>query len=121
MGDLAASVASEINQPLAAIVTNGSAGLRWLNQGQPDLDEARAALSRIVRDGERAADVIRGLRALAKKTGPELAKLDINDTIHEVLALPRSELQRRGGVLPTDRFTGHRPAFPSPVPLPQTF
>ncbi len=119
MGELAASLAHEINQPLAAIVTNGSAGLRWLNQGQPDLDEARAALSRIVRDGERAADVIRGLRALAKKTGPELAKLDINDTIHEVLALTRSEMQRHGVVLHTDLFSGDRLVFADRVQLQQ--
>ena len=119
MGELAASLAHEINQPLAAIVTNGSAGLRWLNQGQPDLDEARAALSRIVRDGARAADVIRGLRALAKKTGPELAKLDINDTIHEVLALTRSEMQRHGVVLHTDLFSGDRLVFADRVQLQQ--
>jgi PAS domain S-box-containing protein len=119
MGELAASLAHEINQPLAAIVTNGSAGLRWLNQGQPDLDEARAALSRIVRDGARAADVIRGLRALAKKTGPELAKVDINDTILEVLALTRSEMQRHGVVLHTDLFSGDRPVFADRVQLQQ--
>jgi PAS domain S-box-containing protein len=119
MGELAASLAHEINQPLAAIVTNGSAGLRWLNQGQPDLDEARAALSRIVRDGARAADVIRGLRALAKKTGPELAKLDINETILEVLALTRSEMQRHGVVLHTDLFTGDWPVFADRVQLQQ--
>jgi len=119
MGELAASLAHEINQPLAAIVTNGSAGLRWLNQGQPDLDEARAALSRIVRDGARAADVIRGLRALAKKTGPELAKLDINDTILEVLALTRGEMQRHGVVLHTDLFSGDRPVFADRVQLQQ--
>jgi len=119
MGELAASLAHEITQPLAAIVTNGSAGLRWLNQGQPDLDEARAALSRIVRDGARAADVIRGLRALAKKTGPELAKLEINDTILEVLALTRSEMQRHGVVLHTDLFTGDRPVFADRVQLQQ--
>jgi PAS domain S-box-containing protein len=119
MGELAASLAHEINQPLAAMVTNGSAGLRWLNQGQPDLDEARAALSRIVRDGARAGDVIRGLRALAKRSGPELAKLDINDTILEVLALTRSEMQRHGVVLHTDLFSGDRPVFADRVQLQQ--
>jgi PAS domain S-box-containing protein len=119
MGELAASLAHEINQPLAAIVTNGSAGLRWLDQGQPDLDEARAAFSRIVRDGARAGEVIRGLRALAKKTGPELAKLDINDTILEVLALTRSEMQRHGVVLHTDLFSGDRPVFADRVQLQQ--
>jgi PAS domain S-box-containing protein len=119
MGELAASLAHEINQPLAAIVTNGSAGLRWLNQDPPDLNEVRAAFSRIVRDGARAGDVIRGLRALAKKTGPELANLEINDAIHEVLALTRSELQRHGVVLHTDLLVGDRPAFADRVQLQQ--
>jgi signal transduction histidine kinase len=119
MGELAASLAHEINQPLAAIVANGSAGLRWLNQEQPDLDEVRAAFSRIVRDGARAGDVIRGLGALAKKTGPELAKLDIKDAIHEVLTLTRSELERHGVVLHTDLLAGDRPAFADRVQLQQ--
>jgi PAS domain S-box-containing protein len=119
MGELAASLAHEINQPLAAIVTNGSAGLRWLNQDPADLGEVRAAFSRIVRDGARAGDVIRGLRALAKKTGPELAKLDINDAIDEVLALTRSELQRHGVVLHTDLLAGDRSAFADRVQLQQ--
>jgi len=119
MGELAASLAHEINQPLAAIVTNGSAGLRWLNQAPPDLDEVRAAFSRIVRDGARAGDVIRGLRALAKKSGPELANLDINDAIHEVLALTRGELHRHGVVLRTDLLAGDRPAFADRVQLQQ--
>jgi len=119
MGELAASLAHEINQPLAAIVTNGSAGLRWLNQDPADLGEVRAAFSRIVRDGARAGDVIRGLRALAKKIGPELAKLDINDAIDEVLALTRSELQRHGVVLHTDLLAGDRSAFADRVQLQQ--
>src|SRR6202043_1089092 len=64
MGELAASIAHEINQPLAAIVMNGSAGLHWLSQETPDLDEAREAFTRMVSDGKRAGDVIRGLRGL---------------------------------------------------------
>ncbi len=119
MGELVASITHEINQPLAAVVTHGDAGLRWLNRDNPDLDEARDAFLRIVRDGQRAGDVIRGLRALAKKTGPELAKLDINDAIREVLALTRSELQRHGVVLHTDLFTGNRPIFGDRVQLQQ--
>src|SRR5258708_11376840 len=92
MGELVASIAHEINQPLTGVVTNANACQRWLNRDKPELDEARNALSRIVSDGTRAREVIRGLRALAKKSGPELAKLDINDAIQEVLALTRSEL-----------------------------
>jgi PAS domain S-box-containing protein len=119
MGELAASIAHEINQPLAAVVTNAGACLRWLNWAEPDLDEARAAISRIVKDATRAGDVIRGLRALAKQSGPDMARLDINDTIQEVLALTRSERQRHGVVLNTDLFSGERPVFGDRVQLQQ--
>jgi len=95
MGELAASIAHEINQPLAAIVINGSAGLRWLNEGRNNVEEARKAFSRIVSEGRRAGSVIQSLRALVKKAGPEVAKFDINAAIEEVLALARSELMRR--------------------------
>jgi C4-dicarboxylate-specific signal transduction histidine kinase len=119
MGELAASLAHEINQPLAAIVANGDAALRWLNRDNPDLDEARNSLSSIVRDGARAGGVIRGLRALAKKSEPERAKFDINEAIDEVLALTRSELQRHGVVLHTDLSAGDRPVFGDRVQLQQ--
>jgi PAS domain S-box-containing protein len=119
MGELVASIAHEINQPLAAVVTNGTAGLRWLNRDKPDLDEARTALSRIVRDGTRAAEVIHGIRALARKSGPQLARLDINDAIQEVLALTRSELQRHGVMLHTELSAGDRPVFGDRVQLQQ--
>jgi PAS domain S-box-containing protein len=119
MGELAASIAHEINQPLSAIVTNANAGLRWLNRGEPDLDETRGAISRIASDGVRAADVIRGLRAMATKTGPDLASFDINDAIQEVLALTRSERQQHGVELRTDLFTGDRLAFGDRVQVQQ--
>jgi PAS domain S-box-containing protein len=119
MGELVASLAHEINQPLAAVVTNGSACLRWLNRDEPDLAEARDSVSRIVRDAERAGDVIRGLRALAKKSGPQMSKLDINDAIQEVLALTRSELQRHRVVLHTHLFVDDRPVFGDRVQLQQ--
>jgi C4-dicarboxylate-specific signal transduction histidine kinase len=119
MGQLVASIAHEINQPLAGVVTNGNAGLRWLNRDKPDLDEARNALSRIVSDGTRAGEVIRGLRALAKKSGPQLTKLDINDAIREVLALTRSELQRHGVTLHTDLSADDPPVFGDRVQLQQ--
>jgi C4-dicarboxylate-specific signal transduction histidine kinase len=68
MGELAASLSHEINQPLGAIVAHGEAGSRWLNREEPDLDEARETFSRIVYDAQRASSVIRGLRALTKKS-----------------------------------------------------
>jgi PAS domain S-box-containing protein len=119
MGELVASLAHEISQPLAGIATNASAGLRWLGQDRPDLDEARAAFSRIVRDAGRAGDVMRGLRALARKTGPELAIVDIDEAIHEVLDLTRSEMQRHGVVLHTSLRAGDRPVVADRVQLQQ--
>jgi len=119
MGELAASIAHEINQPLAAVVANAGACLHWLKGEEPNLDEARQAISRIARDGTRAGDVIRGLRALAKQSGPDLARLDINDAIQEVLALTRNERQRHGVVLHTDLFSGDRPVLGDRVQLQQ--
>ncbi len=119
MGELAASIAHEINQPLTGVLANGNAGLQWLNRDKPDLDEARNALSCIVSDGTRAGEVIRGLRALAKKSGPELVQLDINDAVREVQALTRSELQRHGVTLHTDLSADDRPVFGDRVQLQQ--
>jgi PAS domain S-box-containing protein len=119
MGELVASIAHEINQPLTGVVANGDAGLRWLNRDKPDLDQARIALSCIISDGTRASEVIRGLRALAKKSGPELAQLDINDAVREVLALTRSELQRHGVSLHTNLSADDRPVFGDRVQLQQ--
>jgi PAS domain S-box-containing protein len=119
MGELAASIAHETNQPLSAIVTQSDAALRFLDRDKPDLDEVRDALSCIGRDGVRAADVIRGLRALAKKSGPELANVDINDAIREVLALTRGELQRHDVVLLTQLAAGDRPVMGDRVQLQQ--
>jgi len=102
MGELTASIAHEINQPLAAIVTQSEAALRFLDRGEPDLDEVQDSLSSIKQDSMRAGEVMRGLRALAKKSGPQLAKLDIDDVISEVLALARGELRRHDVVLRTE-------------------
>jgi PAS domain S-box-containing protein len=94
LGALTASIAHEVNQPLAAIVTNGNACLRWLAHEVPELDEARAAVERIIRDSNRASGVIRRIRALAKNTTPQKAWLDLNDVIHEVIALVQSEVHK---------------------------
>lgn len=98
-GQMAASIAHEINQPLNAIVTNGSAGLRWLSNPAPDhLEEVRTALERIIREGNRASQVIHHIRAMFKNDGREKASLDVNQLIREILALMDSEL-RSGQVL----------------------
>src|SRR6202034_2093000 len=87
MGELVASIGHELNQPLAAVVTNGSACLRWLDREKPDIGKARQSVAHIVRDAGHAGEVIRGLRALAKKSGPQLTQLELNGAIQEVLAL----------------------------------
>jgi C4-dicarboxylate-specific signal transduction histidine kinase len=119
MGEFTASLAHEIRQPLAAIVTNAEAGLRWLSRQTPDLEETRRTMEAIIQDGNRASDVIQGLRALAKKSGPQLTKLDIRDAIEEVLALIRGELRRHGVVLHTDLSAGDRPVLGDRVQLQQ--
>jgi PAS domain S-box-containing protein len=119
LGELAASIAHEINQPLAGIASNGAAGLNWLNRKKPDLDQARDAFSRIVRDSARASDVIRGLRALAKKSGPQLTKLDIDEVISEVLALTGGEFRRNEVALHVKLAAGDRPLLGDRVQLQQ--
>jgi PAS domain S-box-containing protein len=94
MGELTASIAHEINQPLTAVVTSANACQRWLAGPMPNLDEARAAVARIARDGNRASDVIGRIRALVKKSATEQTELDINEVIQEVLGLLQNEIQK---------------------------
>jgi signal transduction histidine kinase len=102
MGELAASIAHEVNQPLAAIVANGGACLRWLMGDSPNLDEARETARRIIHDGKRASDVISRIRALVRKTDPEKAQLDINQAVQEVVSLTKHEAVRKGVALRTE-------------------
>jgi signal transduction histidine kinase len=106
MGQLTASIAHEVNQPIAAVVTNAQAALRWLDMQPPDPEEVRQALDRIVRNGRRAGDVIGRIRALVAKAAPRKDQLDINDTIREVIALTRTELHRTGTSLQTQLADG---------------
>jgi signal transduction histidine kinase len=101
IGEMTASIAHEINQPLGAIVTNGEASLRWLGNVTPDLDEARAALTQIVSDGHRASQVINRIRAMLKKDADTKVLLDFNDLIDEVLAFVRGEIEDHKIVLKT--------------------
>jgi C4-dicarboxylate-specific signal transduction histidine kinase len=96
MGQLTASIAHEVNQPLAAAVTNAQAALRWLDGRPPDLREARQALARIVRDGNRAGEVIGRIRALIKKAPPRKDALAINEVIREVIELTHGEAVKNG-------------------------
>jgi PAS domain S-box-containing protein len=102
MAAMTASIAHEINQPLAAIVANASAGLRWIAQTPPPLDEARECLEQIVGEGQRAADVVQSVRAMFKSKELTRASIDLNQLIHEVLTLVQGTLQRRGIVIHTE-------------------
>ncbi len=92
MGQLTASIAHEVNQPLAAVVANAEACLRWLDRETPDLEEARQSVRWIMDDGNRASEVIRRVRALAKKTSLEKVPLNINDVVSETIPLVQREL-----------------------------
>ena len=102
MGELTASIAHEVNQPLAAVVTNGNAALRWLANATPNFDEARQSLHNIVRDGTRAGEVIARIRAILKNSEPAAQRQDLNEIVREIVALTQSEAQRRGASLETD-------------------
>jgi PAS domain S-box-containing protein len=109
MGELAASIAHQINQPLAAIVLNQSASLRWLTMQPPNLDEAREAVIRAIKEANRAGDVIVRVRALLQKAPPQIGWLDLNEIIREVLALTASEL-RDGAVTIDTELAADLPA-----------
>ncbi len=102
MGELSASIAHEINQPLSAIIINGNVCVRLMAATEPDLEEARAALADIVSDAKRASAVISRIRALLKNAAPERSTVDINETISELLALTRHELQRHRILVQTE-------------------
>jgi PAS domain S-box-containing protein len=99
LGEMAASIAHEVNQPLTAVIANANASLRWLAAATPNLDEVRDAVSRIIRDGNRASEVIGRIRALVKKDDTEKTPLDINEAVQEVVSLTHSEIQKSGVVL----------------------
>jgi PAS domain S-box-containing protein len=101
MGQLTASIAHEVNQPIAAVVTNAQAALRWLNMQPPNAEEVRQALDRIVSNGRRAGGVIGRIRALVAKAPPLNDRLDVNEVTREVIALTRSELRSSGTSLQT--------------------
>jgi C4-dicarboxylate-specific signal transduction histidine kinase len=92
LGELTASIAHEVNQPLAGVIANAEACLRWLDRATPDLDAVRRSVEWIIDDGNRAGEVIRRTRALANKTEIEKVPLDINDLVREVIALVQREL-----------------------------
>ncbi|MBV8641524.1 MAG: AAA family ATPase [Verrucomicrobia bacterium] len=119
MGQMAVSIAHEVNQPLAGIVTNANASLRWLAGEAPNLDEAREAIRRIVRDGSRAGDVTKRIRALFTKTLAPKERLDINEAIGEVVALTASEMRRNQVLLQMELAADLPPVLGDRVQLQQ--
>jgi C4-dicarboxylate-specific signal transduction histidine kinase len=119
LGELMASLAHEVNQPLAAVVTNAQACLRWLALEPPRPDEARAAVERIVRDSNRASEVIQRIRALVKKSEPQMAALDINDVIREAISLEQREMLSRQVSLRTELASALPPVLGDRVQLQQ--
>ncbi|MBV9746985.1 MAG: PAS domain S-box protein, partial [Acidobacteriia bacterium] len=119
MGELAASVAHEVNQPLAGIVSNGSACLRWLAHEVPNLEEAREAAQRIVRDGKRAGEIITRIRAMTKRTATPKEKLDPNETIREVLALVADQAKKNSVTIRTQFADDLAPVLGDRVQLQQ--
>jgi C4-dicarboxylate-specific signal transduction histidine kinase len=119
LGELTASIAHEVNQPLAGVITNAQACLRWLGREVADVEEARAAVERIIRDGQRASAVIQRIRELSTKTDPHKAWLDLNDVIHEVVLLVHREVLGHRVTLRTDLAAALPPVLGDRVQLQQ--
>jgi PAS domain S-box-containing protein len=109
LGELTASIAHEVNQPLAALIANAGACLRWLDRETPDLPAARRSVEWVINGGNRASEVIRRVRTLAKKSGIEKVPLDVNDVVKEVIVLVQRELSSQLVSLRTELA----PALPS--------
>ena len=119
MGELTISIAHEVNQPLMAIVTNAATCLRWLSVERLNVEEARRAAERVVRDGHRAGDVLASIRALARKSSPKVIEVDLNLIVSEVLLLVRGELQRHSIATTTQLLDAVEPVLGDPVQLQQ--
>jgi len=119
LGEITASIAHEVNQPLAAIVMNANACRRWLAADPPDLDEARDAAAHVVDAGERAGSIIARIRTLVRGGVPERHLLDVNDVIREAVAFVRSELERHGVAIETELHAALPPILGDRVQLQQ--
>jgi signal transduction histidine kinase len=119
LGELTASIAHEVNQPLAAIVTNSNACLRWLGGATPNFGEARQAVERIINDSYRASDVVSRVRALVKKAPPRNDLVDLNEIILEVSALAQSQARRHQIFLNRELANGLPPVLGDRVQLQQ--
>ena len=111
LGELSASIAHEVNQPLAAIVASGEAGLRWLARPEPDVEEVRELTKQVVADARRASEIINRIRAMAARREPERTLLSLDDVIREALLFLRHEVQSRGVTI------SHSPELAAPAVL----
>jgi len=119
LGEMSASIAHEVNQPLAAIATNAEASLRWLGRAVPELDEARAAIGQIVKNAHRAGEVIRRIRDFSRKADPQMTRLDINEVVEEAVTLVQYEARRHGVVIRFELAPGLPPARGDRIQLQQ--
>jgi C4-dicarboxylate-specific signal transduction histidine kinase len=119
MGELTASLAHEVNQPIAAAVTNANSCFHWLAADVPNLDKARAAAMRIVKDGTRAAEIITRIRLLFQKGNLQLALVDVNEVIEEMIVLLRGETARNSISVRTELAADLPPVMGDRVQLQQ--
>jgi PAS domain S-box-containing protein len=119
LGELTASIAHEVNQPLSGVVSNGSACLRWLAGDMPNVEEAREAARRIVRDGKRAGELIARVRALTRRAATPTEKVDLNESIEEVLTLVADEAKRTSAIIRTQFADDRAPVAGDRVQLQQ--
>ena len=106
IGTMTASIAHEINQPLAAIITHGQAGIRWLSRDRPELEEAATCLSRIIENANRVSAIINGIRTMFKADTGEKTEIEINQLVLEVLSFANAELNRSGILVQTELAEG---------------
>jgi C4-dicarboxylate-specific signal transduction histidine kinase len=121
VGEMAASIAHEINQPLAAVVNNANAGLRWLSNQPPNTEEVRAALKRIANDGERGGSIIESIRAMLKKGVRERSEINLNELLRDVTRLTQGQFQRHGVSIRSELADDVPTVVADPVQLQQVF
>ena len=119
LGELTASIAHEVNQPLAAIVANTDASLRWLAAAPPNVEEARNAVEDVAKDGSRASALIQRVRAMVRKGPPQISPIDVNEAIQEIVALAHAEADRRRAILETELSSELPPVFGDRVQVQQ--
>jgi C4-dicarboxylate-specific signal transduction histidine kinase len=116
---MTASIVHEVRQPLAAIIANADAGLRWLKETEPDIDEARAALTRIVSDAHRTSDIISSVKRMFETSHSDTSLVDVNGLIDEVLSLVQARFESHKITLKRDQADGLRPVMADRVQLEQ--